>query len=55
MHSIKGRKKLNGGILLVIVKKIKDYQWLIKTRNKSPKTSLTLAIRRIQIKHIECI
>lgn len=51
MHSIKGRKKLNRGILLIIVKKIKDYQWIIKTINKGTKTSITLAIRRVQIKH----
>lgn len=47
MYSIKGRKKLNGGILLIIVKESKNYYWIIETIDKNTKVIITLAIRRV--------
>lgn len=47
MYSIKGREKLNGGILLIIVKEIKNYYWIIETINKNTKIIINLAIRRV--------
>ena len=55
MHSAKRRKKLNGGILFIIIKKSKKYDRIIETRSQSSKIIFALAIRRIQVKHWKCI